>query len=217
MPQPALPPPVPPPVPPRPPNAEDRNPDPENPYRDAGDNPYRDAGDNPYATLRFGRVRDDEGLSIRTVFAFRYAPRTSTPGAGVIAALGWRGFGFGAGLYGARTTVELGDITLWVPVATTFYDFLEWGGYYRVRSSLELGAALASGTPSGSATGTTESAFHAALHAGVAASWPLGKSADVEGSLALGYASSLRARANNVDVIGMDGLLISAELGLRLR
>jgi hypothetical protein len=131
--------------------------------------------------------------------------------------IGWRDFGFGASLYGARTTVALGDITLWVPAATAFYDLVEWGGYYRLRTSLDLGAALASGTPSGSATGTTESAFHAALHAGIGASWPVGAGADVEGGIALGYASSLRARANNVDEIGMDGLLLGAELGLRLR
>jgi hypothetical protein len=198
----------PPPVPPVPPNQEAGD------EPDAADDPNRD---DPASKARRARRTSDATLSLRATLAFRFATRTSTPGAGVTAAVGWRDFGFGASLYGARTTVELGDITLWVPAATAFYDLVEWGGYYRLRTSVELGAALASGTPKGNATGTTESAFHAALHVGVVASWPLGKSVDVEGGLALGYASSLRAQENQVDVIGMDGLLLGAELGLRLR
>jgi hypothetical protein len=200
-----------PPVPvPPPPNPED----PDNPDPKPDEDPYRDTAG---AEASRGKKTDSPPLTIRVALGFRFATRTGTPAAGVTPSLGWRQFGFGLSLYGARSTVDIGDITLWVPAAVVSYDLLEWGGYYRLRTSLDLGGALGTGTPTGTATGKTELAPHVALHAGVAASWPIGASTDVEGGLALGYASSLRGQVNSVDVIGMDGLLMTAELGLRLR
>ena len=62
-----------------------------------------------------------------------------------------------------------------------------------------------------------KASFNAAIHAGVVGTVWRGTSNDVEGGLAVGYASSLRAQANGADVAGLDGLLLTASVGLGFR
>lgn len=206
MPPPAAPPPPPPAPVPLPPAPAPPPPDPRSPPEDDRRARPRPPGND-----------GGSSMAIRGTIAFRFATRTSTPAVGATLAIAWSRLGVGASLYGARSAVALGDVTLWAPAAMGFYDLIEWGEYYRLRTAIEVGAALATGTPSGTARGTTESAFHAALHLGVVASWPIATSTDLEGGLGLGYGSSLRARANGEDVVGLDGVLLGTELGLRFR
>jgi hypothetical protein len=151
----------------------------------------------------------------RATLAFRYAPSTSTPAVGAGVGLAWARVGLGAMLFGARRSVPIGETTLWVPSVTGFFDLLELGAHLRLRSSLDLGAAIATGVPNDHVSGRTTTVFHAALHGGVSGRWALGSGGDVEGGVSVGYASSLRAEADGKDALGLDGLLLTAELGLR--
>ena len=50
--------------------------------------------------------------------------------------------------------------------------------------------------------------------AGVVGTLPTGGTNDLQAALSVGYATSLRAQANNVDAVSLDGLLLTAEVGL---
>ena len=129
----------------------------------------------------------------------------------------WPRFGFGASVFGTSGSAPIGDVTLWVVSATAFYDLAKLSSHFALRSSLETGAAIGSGAPQGQAQGDTAVAFNVALHGGVFGSWQLGDTNAIEGGLSVGYASSLRAQADGVDVASLDGLLLTAEVGVRFR
>jgi hypothetical protein len=151
---------------------------------------------------------------LRASLAFRYATSTSTPAGGVFAGVEWPRFGAGASVFGARRQVPIGEITLWVTSATAYYDLVVFTEWLRVRGTLDLGAAIATGAARTPARGETQSSFNAALHAGIIGTLWRGDANEVQGGLGVGYASSLRAQANGAEAVSMDGLLLTAELGL---
>lgn len=155
-----------------------------------------------------------QALHFRGKLAFRYATETSTPAAGAFLGMEFRRLGAGASIFGARKSVSAGEITLWVPSATVYYVLAELTGPFRLWGALDVGAAVATGAPHAPTRSDTQASFHAALHAGVGATLWSGKANDVEAGLGVGYASSLRARANGADVVSLDGLLLTAEVGL---
>jgi hypothetical protein len=162
-------------------------------------------------------AHDEPSWKLRADLAFRYATSSSTPAVGAGAGIVWPRFGFGASVFGARGSVPIGDITLWAVSATGFYDLAELSRHIVLRSSAEAGAAFADAAARGQAHADTAVAFHAALHAGVFGIFKVGDVNDLEGGLSAGYASSLRAQANGVDVVSLDGLVFTAQVGLRFR
>jgi hypothetical protein len=161
--------------------------------------------------------RDELRLRFRASVAFRHATETSTPAGGVFLGAGWSRIGVGASVFGARKSVDIGQVTLWVTSATAYYDVVRFSERLRARGTLDIGFALASGAPRAPARGDTQASFNAALHAGVVGTLWRGTSNDVEAALAVGYASSLRAQANGADAASLDGLLLTASLGLGFR
>jgi hypothetical protein len=87
----------------------------------------------------------------------------------------------------------------------------------RLRGTLDLGFAIASGAPRAPARAETRASFDAALHAGLVMTMFRGTSNDVEAAIAVGYSSSLRAEADGKDAVGLDGLLLTAGFGLGFR
>jgi hypothetical protein len=163
------------------------------------------------------RPGEEPAWKLRASLAFRYATASSTPAGGAAAGIVWPRFGFGASVFGARGSVPVGDVTLWAVSATAFYDLAQLSRHFALRGSLETGAAIATGAPKAQVRGDTAVAFHAALHGGVFGVFRLGDTNDLEGGLSIGYASSLRAQADGADVVSLDGLLLTAEIGLRFR
>ncbi|HVW30136.1 MAG TPA: hypothetical protein VHC69_32480 [Polyangiaceae bacterium] len=162
-------------------------------------------------------TREPSSFAFRASLAFRYATETSTPAGGIFLGVGWPRFGAGASVFGARQSVPIGQITLWVTSATAYYDAVQFSERLRLRGTLDLGFAIASGVPRAPARAETQAAFDAALHAGLVATLFRGTANDVEAALAVGYSSSLRARADGKDAVGLDGLLLTAGVGLGFR
>lgn len=162
-------------------------------------------------------AREPSSFAFRASLAFRYATETSTPAGGIFLGVGWPRFGAGASVFGARRSVPIGQITLWVTSATAYYDVVQFSERLRLRGTVDLGFAIASGAPRAPARAETQAAFDAALHAGLVTTLFRGKANDVEAALAVGYSSSLRARADGKDAVGLDGLLLTAAVGLGFR
>jgi hypothetical protein len=158
--------------------------------------------------------RERSPWKLRGSLAFRYATETSTPAAGVFGGVAWSRVGAGASLFGARRSVSIGEVTLWVPSATAYYDLAVLSERLRLRSVLDLGAAIATGAPRTRASSRTQGSFHAALHANLVGTLWSDDANDVEAALGIGYASSLRAQADGKDVVSLDGLLLTAEISL---
>ena len=155
--------------------------------------------------------------NLRGSLAFRYATETSTPAVGAFAGIDWSRVGGGVTLFGARRSVSIGEITLWVPSATAHYDLAVLSDRLRVRSVLDLGAAIATGAPRAGASSETQGSFHAALLANLVWTPWSSNANNLQGALGVGYASSLRAQADDKDVVSLDGLLLTAEISLGFR
>ena len=155
------------------------------------------------------------GLAPYASGLLRYVPASSTFAFGVGGGVAWNRESAGLTVLGAHRTDVLGAATLVAVSATASFDPVDLSGDLSLRISGELGAAFATGSPTPAAVGYTSAAVHAAMLGGVVAAFALGPSAELEGFVGGGYASSLDADADGRRVAGLSGGLLAASIAVR--
>jgi hypothetical protein len=156
-------------------------------------------------------------LALRGGFVGRFMPRTSTLLGGLDLGVSWRGLGLGAIALGATRSAPIGTVTLAAVAGEISYDVFDVTRVLKIRSTAELGAAIARGSPSQVATGRVVTARHAGLTIGIASLIPLEARWSLEAFFGGGYASSFTARVDGGDTLALDGWFLTALLGPRFQ
>src|SRR5262249_15002695 len=136
---------------------------------------------------------------------FRYMAASTTPALGLKGELAWNRFATGLVLLGARTSTDLGAVTLFAMAVLASFDAVALTETTSLRVGGELGLDIAVGLPNPDADAHTLAAVHAALLGGIAQMVRLDERFGLRFFAGGGYASSLNADAAGRRVAGLDG------------
>jgi hypothetical protein len=163
-----------------------------------------------------GVPHSDRPLYLRFAPLFRYTERTGTPFFGADATFGWNPLGFGV-----RGLVAHDDTSIGSTLQTAIAGILaaEWfalGPSAGFRGELELGAAIANGTPNEGAVGHTRASPHWGVTASLLLLSQLTEEWAVDATVGGGYGSSLTIQVDDRDFGTLSGWYLNVALGARL-